>query len=45
MDRTECVLKDKNSPKNKMDPPYAIISIGELEEQFLKDCSFKPLIW
>ena len=29
----------------KMAPPYAIIFMGNLEEQILQDCSFKPLVW
>ena len=29
----------------KMAPPYAIIFMGDLEEQILQDCSFKPLVW
>ena len=28
----------------KMAPPYAIIFIGDLEEQILQDCNFKPLV-
>ena len=28
-----------------MATPYAIIFIGDLEEQFLKDCDKKPLAW
>ena len=27
-----------------MAPPYAIIFIGDLEEQILQDCNFKPLV-
>ena len=27
----------------KMAPPYAIIFMGDLEEQFLEDCDKKPL--
>ena len=28
-----------------MAPPYAIIFMGDLEEQILQDYSFKPLVW
>ena len=28
-----------------MAPPYAIIFVGDLEERFQQNCSFKPLVW
>ena len=29
----------------KMAPPYAILFLAQLEEEFLKNCRFKPKVW